>query len=198
MTMLEKTDLLDAIAPTNRGLLADDPEQQADILKKVARLEASNPTSNPLSAIDLLNGNWQLLYTTSTELLGIDRFPLLALGNIYQWVQIEQMRIYNLAEIRSVLGGLVSVTATFEPVSEKRVNVRFDRAIFGLQSTLGYQSPSQFIEAMQQTDKFNFFKGIDFTVSSNREPGWLEVTYLDQTMRIGRGNQGSVFVLRKA
>ncbi|WP_163671620.1 PAP/fibrillin family protein [Adonisia turfae] len=196
--MLEKTDLLDAIAPTNRGLLADDPEQQADILKKVARLEASNPTSNPLSAIDLLNGNWQLLYTTSTELLGIDRFPLLALGNIYQWVQIEQMRIYNLAEIRSVLGGLVSVTATFEPVSEKRVNVRFDRAIFGLQSTLGYQSPSQFIEAMQQTDKFNFFKGIDFTVSSNREPGWLEVTYLDQTMRIGRGNQGSVFVLRKA
>ncbi|MFG6099090.1 PAP/fibrillin family protein [Leptothoe sp. ISB3NOV94-8A] len=198
MTMLEKTDLLDAIAPTNRGLLADDPEQKADILKKVARLEASNPTSNPLSAIDLLNGNWQLLYTTSTELLGIDRFPLLALGNIYQWVQIEQMRIYNLAEIRSVLGGLVSVTATFEPVSEKRVNVRFDRAIFGLQSTLGYQSPSQFIEAMQQTDKFNFFKGIDFTVSSNREPGWLEVTYLDQTMRIGRGNQGSVFVLRKA
>ncbi|NEZ56698.1 fibrillin [Leptolyngbyaceae cyanobacterium CCMR0081] len=198
MTMLEKTDLLDAIAPTNRGLLADDPEQKADILKKVARLEASNPTSNPLSAIDLLNGNWQLLYTTSTELLGIDRFPLLALGNIYQWVQIEQMRIYNLAEIRSVLGGLVSVTATFEPVSEKRVNVCFDRAIFGLQSTLGYQSPSQFIEAMQQTDKFNFFKGIDFTVSSNREPGWLEVTYLDQTMRIGRGNQGSVFVLRKA
>ncbi|MDV3353439.1 PAP/fibrillin family protein [Leptothoe sp. LEGE 181152] len=198
MTMLEKTDLLDAIAPTNRGLLADDPEQQADILKKVARLEASNPTPNPLSAIDLLNGNWQLLYTTSTELLGIDRFPLLALGNIYQWVQIEQMRIYNLAEIRSVLGGLVSVTATFEPVSEKRVNVRFDRAIFGLQSTLGYQSPSQFIKAMQQTDKFNFFKGIDFTVSSNREPGWLEVTYLDQTMRIGRGNQGSVFVLRKA
>lgn len=196
--MFEKTDLLDAIAPTNRGLLADDPEQQADILKKVARLEASNPTPNPLSATDLLNGNWQLLYTTSTELLGIDRFPLLALGNIYQWVQMEQMRIYNLAEIRSVLGGLVSVTATFEPVSEKRVNVRFDRAIFGLQSTLGYQSPSQFIEAMQQTDKFNFFKGIDFTVSSNREPGWLEVTYLDQTLRIGRGNQGSVFVLRKA
>ena len=198
MTMLEKTDLLDAIAPTNRGLLVDSPEQQADILKKVTRLEASNPTPNPLSATDLLNGNWQLLYTTSTELLGIDRFPLLALGNIYQWVQMEQMRIYNLAEIRSVLGGLVSVTATFEPVSEKRVNVRFDRAIFGLQSTLGYQSPSQFIEAMQQTDKFKFFKGIDFTVSSNREPGWLEVTYLDQTMRIGRGNQGSVFVLRKA
>ena len=195
--MLEKTDLLDAISPTNRGLLADDPDQKEDILKKVARLEACNPTPMPLQAIDMLNGNWQLLYTTSAELLGIDRFPLLALGNIYQCVRMEQQRIYNLAEIRSVLGGLVSVTATFEAVSDQRVNVRFDRAIFGLQSTLGYQHPDQFIQAMQHTEKFNWLKGIDFSVSSNREPGWLEVTYLDQTMRIGRGNQGSVFVLRK-
>ncbi|ESA34763.1 fibrillin [Leptolyngbya sp. Heron Island J] len=194
--MFEKTDLLDAIAPTNRGLLAA-PEQKADILSKVVCLEARNPTANPLAATELLNGNWQLLYTTSTELLGIDRFPLLGLGNIYQCVRIDQQRIYNLAEIKAALGGLVSVTATFEAVSDQRVNVRFDRAIFGLQSTLGYQNPDQFIQAMQQTSKFNLMRGIDFTVSSNREPGWLEVTYLDSTMRIGRGNQGSVFVLRK-
>ena len=194
--MSQKTDLLDAIAPTNRGLLTS-PEQKQDILTKIARLETCNPTPNPLSAADLLNGNWQLLYTTSSELLGIDRFPLCSLGNIYQCVRVEQQRIYNLAEVQSVLGGLVSVTAIFEPVSEKRVNVRFDRAIFGLQSTLAYQNPNQFIEAMQQTDKFNWLKGIDFTISSNRDPGWLEITYLDSTMRIGRGNQGSVFVLRK-
>ena len=194
--MVQKTDLLDAIAPTNRGLLTS-PEQKQDILTKIARLETCNPTPNPLSAADLLNGNWQLLYTTSSELLGIDRFPLCSLGNIYQCVRVEQQRIYNLAEVQSVLGGLVSVTATFEPVSEKRVNVRFDRAIFGLQSTLAYQDPNQFIEAMQQTDKFNLLKGIDFTISSNRDPGWLEITYLDNSMRIGRGNQGSVFVLRK-
>ena len=194
--MVQKTDLLDAIAPTNRGLLTS-PDQKQDILTKVARLEARNPTPNPLGALDLLNGNWQLLYTTSSELLGIDRFPLCSLGNIYQCVRVEQQRIYNLAEVQSVLGGLVSVTATFEPVSEKRVNVRFDRAIFGLQSTLAYQDPNQFIEAMQQTDKFNLLKGIDFTISSNRDPGWLEITYLDNSMRIGRGNQGSVFVLRK-
>ncbi|MBE9065884.1 PAP/fibrillin family protein [Leptolyngbya cf. ectocarpi LEGE 11479] len=194
--MLEKTDLLDAIAPTNRGLLIT-PEQKTDILSKITQLEGRNPTPNPLAAAELLNGNWQLLYTTSDELLGIDRFPLLALGSIYQCVRIEQQRIYNLAEIKSVIGGLVSVTATFEAVSQQRVNVRFDRAIFGLQSTLGYQNPSQFIDAMQQQAQFNLLKGIDFTISSDRDPGWLEITYLDDTMRIGRGNQGSVFVLRK-
>lgn len=193
--MLEKTDLLDAIAPTNRGLLST-PEQEKDILSKVTQLEGRNPTPSPLAAAEQLNGNWQLLYTTSTELLGIDRFPLLALGNIYQCVRIEQQRIYNLAEIKSMLDGLVSVTATFEAVSQQRVNVRFDRAIFGLQSTLGYQNPSQFIDAMEQ-EQFNLLKGIDFTISSDRDPGWLEITYLDDTMRIGRGNQGSVFVLRK-
>lgn len=194
--MLEKTDLLDAIASTNRGLLTTSAQKE-DILTKVARLEACNPTPNPLESKDLLDGNWQLLYTTSDELLGIDRFPFSTLGNIYQCVRIDKQRIYNLAEVKSTLGGLVSVTATFEPVSDKRVNVRFDRAIFGLQATLGYQDPNQFIEAMQATNKFNFLKGIDFTVSSNRDPGWLEVTYLDSTMRLGRGNQGSVFVLRK-
>ncbi|MEA5466350.1 PAP/fibrillin family protein [Leptothoe sp. PORK10 BA2] len=194
--MIQKTDLLNAIAPTNRGLLTS-PEQQQAILTQVARLEACNPTPSPLTATDLLNGNWQLLYTTSSELLGIDRFPLLTLGNIYQWVDMAQQRIYNLAEIKSVLGGLVSVTATFEAVSEKRVNVQFDRAIFGLQATLGYQNPSQFIATLQQTTKFNLIKGIDFTINSNRAPGWLEITYLDDTMRIGRGNQGSTFVLCK-
>ncbi|MGD1857410.1 MAG: PAP/fibrillin family protein [Leptolyngbyaceae cyanobacterium] len=194
--MLEKINLLDAIASTNRGLLAT-PAQKEDILSKVAQLETCNPTPNPLGAPELLNGNWQLLYTTSTELLGIDQVPLLTLGSIYQCVRIEQQRIYNLAEIKSALRGLVSVTATFEAVTEKRVNVRFDRAIFGLQSTLGYQNPSQFIDTMQQTAKFGPLRGIDFGISSNREPGWLEVTYLDSTMRLGRGNQGSVFVLRK-
>ncbi|MEM1239533.1 MAG: PAP/fibrillin family protein [Cyanobacteria bacterium P01_H01_bin.26] len=194
--MLEKTDLLNAIAPTNRGLLVT-PEQKREILTNVARLEVSNPTPLPLAAPNLLNGNWQLLYTTSTELLGIDRFPLLSLGDIYQCVRVEQQRIYNLAEVKSALGGLVAVTALFEPVSDSRVNVRFDRATFGLQSTLGYRNPNQFIAALQQTDRFKLLQGIDFTIGATRDPGWLEITYLDPTMRIGRGNQGSVFVLRK-
>ena len=194
--MLEKTDLLNAIAPTNRGLLVT-PEQKREILTNVARLEVSNPTPLPLEAANLLNGNWQLLYTTSTELLGIDRFPLLSLGDIYQCVRVEQQLIYNLAEVKSALGGLVAVTAQFEPVSDSRVNVRFNRAIFGLQSTLGYRNPNQFIAALQQTDRFKLLQGIDFTISSTRDPGWLEITYLDSTMRVGRGNQGSVFVLKK-
>ncbi|NEP17585.1 MAG: fibrillin [Leptolyngbya sp. SIO4C1] len=195
--MLRKSELLEAIASTNRGLLVSDDERLA-ILALVARLEDSNPTPRPLEAAELLEGNWRLLYTTSDELLGIDRVPLVKLGHIYQCVRLAETRIYNLAEVGTLpyLEGLVSVAATFEAVSDKRVTVRFQRAVFGLQWLLGYQSPNQFIAKLMQSEKLTLLQGVDFEI--NREQsGWLEITYLDADMRIGRGNQGSVFVLKK-
>jgi hypothetical protein len=196
--MLGKAELLDAIAPTNRGLLAT-PDQKRAILAMIARLEDRNPTPNPLTAVDLLGGNWRLLYTTSDELLGIDRFPLIQLGAIYQCIRPAESRIYNIAEVASLpyLDGLVSVAASFEAVSLQRVEVTFERAVFGLQRLLGYRSPNTFITTLQTTPKFSPFQGIDFSINSQRPPGWLEVTYLDKDLRLGRGNQGSVFVLRK-
>lgn len=196
--MLGKSELLGALSGTNRGIKVSEAEKES-ILTDISQLEDRNPTPHPLAAAELLNGNWKLLFTTSDELLGINRFPLISLGNIYQCVRIAEGRIYNFAEANTVpyFNGLVSVSAQFEAVSEKRVNVKFDRAIFGLQSLLGYQTPNQFIETMAANRKFNLLKGIDFEIRSDREPGWLEVTYLDEDMRIGRGNQGSVFVLEK-
>ncbi|MEB3267821.1 MAG: PAP/fibrillin family protein [Leptolyngbya sp.] len=196
--MLGKSELLEVIAPTNRGILASKLDRQA-IQIAIARLEDRNPTPEPLAATDLLAGNWQLLYTTSDELLGIDRFPLYRLGQVYQCIRPTTGRIYNIAEVMGppLLGGLVSVAARFEAVSQRRVNVFFERAVFGLQRSLGYLQPNQFIQALGDRAKFPLWQGIDFTINRD-QPGWLEVTYLDEDLRIGRGNQGSLFVLRKA
>jgi PAP_fibrillin len=193
-----KAELMATLSPLNRGVLAT-AEQKLAITALITRLEDFNPTPRPLEAPELLNGNWQLLYTTSDELLGIDRFPLVRLGNVYQCIQVESQRIYNIAEIPNLplLDGLVCVSAQFEPVSAQRVNVKFDRAIFGLQKLLGYEAPDPFMEKLKQTPKLNLLQGIDFTISPSRDPGWLEVTYLEADMRIGRGNQGSLFVLKK-
>ena len=78
-----KTELKEAIAPQNRGICAT-ADDRAYIASLVARIEALNPTSAPLAAPNLLAGDWRLLYTTSAELLGIDKFPIAQLGNIYQ------------------------------------------------------------------------------------------------------------------
>ena len=69
----------------------------------------------------------------------------------------------------------------------------FERSILGLQRLIEYQSPSKFIQQIEAGQKF---AAIDFTINRDQS-GWLDITYLDENLRIGRGNEGSVFVLTK-
>ena len=193
--MFVKSALIEVIAGKNRGLLATESEKQA-ILGAIAQLEERNPTPRPIEASELLNGDWRLLYTTSSGLLNIDRFPLLKLGQIYQSIRVKTSTVYNIAEIYGLpyLEGLVSVAAEFEPLTERRVQVKFKRSILGLQRLISYQSPSSFIDQIESNHKFT---AIDFALNSQEQQGWLDITYLDNDLRIGRGNEGSVFVLAK-
>ncbi len=195
--MIGKAALLEAIAGKNRGLLATETDQIA-ILALIAQLEDRNPTPRPLDAKEKLDGNWRLLYTTSQDLLRIDQLPFFSLGQIYQYVRVQDAKIYNIAEVQGVpyLEGLVSVAANFEPVSDRRVQVKFERAIIGLQRLVGYASPHAFVQQIESGQQF--FPAIDFGLNSENQQGWLEITYLDDDIRIGRGNEGSVFVLLKA
>ncbi len=193
--MFGKLALIEAIAGKNRGLLATESEKQA-ILIAIAILEERNPTPRPVEAVELLEGDWRLLYTTSSGLLNIDRFPFLELGQIYQSIRVKTSSVYNIAEIYGLpyLEGLVSVAAQFEPLSERRVQVKFQRSILGLQRLISYQSPASFIQQIEQSQKF---AALDFALDSREQQGWLDITYLDSDLRIGRGNEGSVFVLTK-
>lgn len=193
--MNEKARLLETIAGKNRGLLATEIDR-VKVLSAIEQLEDHNPNPHPLTTPELLEGNWRLLYTTSKGILGLDRFPILQLGQIYQCIRVEESKLYNIAEIVGVplLEGLVSVAARFEPVSEKRVNVKFERSILGLQKFIGYRSPNQLIKEIETGKKFFPF---DFGIENREQKGWLDITYLDDDLRIGRGNEGNVFVLSK-
>ena len=193
--MSKKAELLEAIAGKNRGLLATEIDN-ARVLSAIQQLEDTNPTQKPLEAKDLLNGDWRLLYTTSKGILGLDRFPLFKLGQIYQCIRVSEAKVYNIAEIIGLpmLEGLVSVAASFEPVSDRRVNVIFERSIIGLQRFLSYKTPAKLIQQIESGKKF---LPIDFKIDRGEQKGWLETTYLDRDMRIGRGNEGNVFVLTK-
>ncbi len=193
--MIGKSSLLEAIAGINRGLMATERDKQA-ILIAIAQLEDRNPTERPVESGLLLDGNWRLLYTTSKGLLNIDQLPLLKLGQIYQCIRVKTKSVYNIAEVYGLpyLEGLVGVTARFEPVSDKRVQVKFERSILGLQRLIGYQSPGNFVQQIETGKKF---AAIDFSLDSRDQQGWLDITYLDNDLRIGRGNEGSVYVLSK-
>ena len=190
-----KANLINAIAPVNRGLQLSENQRKA-IFSAVAYLEELNHNSSPNDTPELLDGNWLLLFTTSQELLGIDRFPLYKLGNIYQCLRVAEGKIFNVAEIKGLplLSGIVSVCANFTVVDEKRVKVNFERLVAGSQNLIGYRNVDSFIDTLQSPKKLF---AIDFQIKREDQKGWLETTYLDQDLRIGRGNEGNLFVLRK-
>ncbi len=193
--MIGKSALLELIAGKNRGLLTTESQKQA-VLSAIAQLEDRNPTPRPIEALDLLEGDWRLIYTTSRGILGIDQVPFLKLGQVYQSIRAPEAKIYNIAEVYGVpfLDGIVSVAARFEPVSDRRVEVKFERSILAFQRSINYETPDRFIHQIESGQKLS---AIEFSLENRDQQGWLDTTYLDKDLRIGRGNEGSVFVLTK-
>ena len=192
--MNTKKNLIDRLSQTDRGL-STDSETQGALETLIAQLESENPTKNPLESDDLM-GDWRLIYTTSQGILGLDRIPLTDLGEVYQCLRGD--RLYNVAETKGALGvlGVVAVGATYTVASPVRVQVTFRRSVLGLQSVMKYRSVAEFVERLERRDRL---WAVDFPIPERETggKGWLEVTYLDADLRIGRGNEGSIFVLVK-
>ncbi len=200
--MIGKSELIAELAQSDRGIRCS-PEQRSAFLSKIAQLEERNPTPSPAKATELLDGDWELQYTTSSGLLGINNVPALRLGTIYQCIRVEAGQVYNIAEIEGLpfFEGLVSVSAKFEIETaaesphqdSRRLNVYFERSILGLQRWVNYENPAQFIPLVQSGKRF---PAIDTSIQGRK--GWVDLTYLDQDLRINRGNEGSIFVLTRA
>nr|CAD1822427.1 unnamed protein product [Ananas comosus var. bracteatus] len=156
-----KEELLAAIAPLDRGADAGPRTKRASI----GELEAVNPVKEPLKS-DLLNGKWELLYTTSRSILQTQRPKFLRPnGKIYQAINTDTLRAQNM----ETWPYFNQVTANLVPLNERRVAVRFDTfKIFGL---IPIKAPE-----------------------GGR--GELEITYLDEEIRISRGDKGNLFILK--
>ncbi|WP_084386887.1 PAP/fibrillin family protein [Anabaena sp. CA = ATCC 33047] len=170
----------------------------AEIEQLTTELENYNPNPHPLlSATSLLDGAWLLQYSTAREIRALDSLPLgLQVGKVYQVIDVTNKKFFNLAFVKHPLGlvsGYVRVTATFEPatdesspVPDKRINVYFDKRYLSIEKILGIDTP-----------KLNPFK----VVPANNPQGriaTLDITYLDETLRIGRGGDDSLFILTKS
>ena len=91
-----KAKLLELIAGRNRGLLATESDR-VRILAAIEQLEDHNPHPHPLEVKQLLGGNWRLLFTSSRDILGLDRLPFFQLGQIYQYLDLNKAKLYNIA-----------------------------------------------------------------------------------------------------
>lgn len=160
-----KQELLDLIAPLRRGLDADEDDARA-VDAAASRLERLNPTRSPLAS-PLLNGEWELLYTTSASILGRSKpFFLRPLGPIYQTLDAENLRARN----RETAPLFSTVSADLRPMSKSKVAVQFD--------------------------EFGLLGGLIKIKAPPSAKGELDMTYLDEELRVSRGDKGNLFVLR--
>lgn len=169
----EKDALLETVKPLQFGRsVANDKDQQEEIEVLIRQVESLNKSVTPLTDPSL-TGTWEIVYTTSSSILRSDKPAFMQSTQIRQDLNISKLTGRN-SEIFQ-LGPLQltnAVEAALTPVSVNRVNVKFLRfSIFGL-----------FKIDVEKSKKFR---------------GWLEVTYLDDDLRISRGNMGNVFVLVK-
>ncbi|KAK6121029.1 hypothetical protein DH2020_045219 [Rehmannia glutinosa] len=115
-----KEELLEAIAPLDRGAEATPEDQQ--LIDQIARkLEAVTPTKEPLKS-NLLNGKWELIYTTSQSILQTKRPKFLRSSTNYQAINADTLRAQNMES-----GPFFNqVTADLTPLNAKKVAVKFD------------------------------------------------------------------------
>ena len=189
-TLLDKIQSQDDSPVTNLTL---DKSLVEEIEQLTTEVEKVNPNPQPLVyATSLLNGNWLLKYSTAREIRSLSSLPLgLKIGKVYQVINVADKSFFNLAFVKHPLGlvsGSVKVTATFEPAKDetnKRINVQFDKRYLSIEKIFGIQ-----------TAKLNPFKEVQANNPQGRIPT-LDITYLDETLRIGRGGDGSLFILKR-
>ncbi|XP_039823809.1 probable plastid-lipid-associated protein 2, chloroplastic [Panicum virgatum] len=217
-----KARLKEALRGTERGLRASS-ETRAEVVELIAQLEARNPTPAPTEALTLLNGKWILAYTSFSQLfplLGSGRLPeLVKVEEISQTIDSENFTVQNCIKFSGPLATTsVSTNAKFEITSPKRVQIKFEEGVIGTpQLTDSIVLPQKF-ELFGQNIDLSPLKGIfssienaassvaktisgqpplKVPIQTNNAESWLLTTYLDEELRISRGDGSSIFVLLK-
>ncbi|KAK8477889.1 hypothetical protein V6N11_020976 [Hibiscus sabdariffa] len=216
-----KKALVDSFAGTDRGLKTNS-ETRAEIVELITQLEAKNPTPAPTHALPLLNGKWILAYTSFPglfPLLSRGQFQLAKVEEISQTIDSESLTVQNSVQFSGPLASSsITTNAKFEVRSPKRVQIKFQEGILGTPQLTDSIVLPENVEFLGQKIDLTPIKGLLTSVqdtassvaktissqpplkiplSNSNAESWLLATYLDDELRISRGDAGSVFVLVK-
>mmetsp|Transcript_35595 Transcript_35595/g.83208 ORF Transcript_35595/g.83208 Transcript_35595/m.83208 type:complete len:267 (-) Transcript_35595:67-867(-) len=196
-----KNQLLELIQGTERGL--NEPEgRREEILSAFEALERSNPTAAPLES-ELLKGEWELLWTTSESILGTSRPPFLRPkgdSQILQFLDPAKGVGRNLEDTPVSRNMVEAEIVPLLPENRARFANRLETYLPfrrpGGSEPLGEASLERSAVGVQFR-KFSFFGGLVSAPAPEQATGILEITYLDDDLRLSRGDKGNLFILRK-
>eukprot|EP01023_Acetabularia_acetabulum_P059404 TRINITY_DN7138_c0_g2_i1.p3 TRINITY_DN7138_c0_g2~~TRINITY_DN7138_c0_g2_i1.p3 ORF type:complete len:194 (+),score=29.76 TRINITY_DN7138_c0_g2_i1:79-660(+) len=120
-----KSDLLNIIKPTKRGLL-NSQAQISQILKDIEELSTSQNAASP----EQINGCWKLLWTTEKETLFILKnagFFGTEAGDSFQIIDVEKEKLQNVITFPPD-GGCFKVDSSLKMEDNSRVSFKFQSA----------------------------------------------------------------------
>ncbi|XP_047334171.1 fibrillin-5, chloroplastic isoform X2 [Impatiens glandulifera] len=183
-----KADLYEAVQGINRGIFGIPSTKKSEIESLVKLLESMNPTPEPAFTLEKVSGCWKLVYSTIT-ILGSRRTKLglrdfISLGDFFQTIDVSKGKAVNIVmfNVRALnfLNGQLKIESSFKTASKSRVDIEYvDSSI----------TPEQLMNV--------FKKNYDILLSIFNPEGWLEITYVDDTLRIGRDDKGNIFILER-
>ncbi|CAN7127120.1 unnamed protein product [Brassica rapa subsp. narinosa] len=196
-----KLKLLSVVSGLNRGLVASvDDLQSAEAAAKL--LEAAGGPVDLTNDLDKLQGKWRLLYSSafSSRSLGGSRPGLptgrlipVTLGQVFQRIDVFSKDFDNIAEVElgapwpfPPLEATATLAHKFELLGTCKIKITFEKTTVKTSGNLAQIPP---FEIPRLPDSFR--------PPSNPGTGDFEVTYVDENMRITRGDRGElrVFVI---
>lgn len=175
-----KDALFSALAPLDNGrAILGNKKEQDRIEKLIQALERENPSLRPTED-PRIAGKWRLEYCTSRTILQARLPPFLRPKDLLQVISSDGTRITNIEII--------------QPLGKENTNLRWTNKVVVASKPDGYKR----VDVQFQTfELFNQVFKVD--VSQNKAfAGFLDTTYLDNDVRISRGDEGNVFVLTRA
>lgn len=167
-----RRELLALLRQEPRGAANRQGERVSQLCQELERDQPADLAAP--GAVELLEGGWELRWSSSRQ-------PYLAVGPWLENLQLlapSQGRGMNLLRLPGGLAPLagIAVEAAISVENNQRVQVRFQRG-----GWLGPQVGS---------GRLQLLRGVQQPF-----PAWLDITVLDQDLRICRGNAGTLFAL---
>ncbi|KAI3947889.1 hypothetical protein MKX01_034554 [Papaver californicum] len=183
-----KTSLFQALQGINRGIFGATSAKKSEIESLVKELESQNPTPDPTQNLEKVSGSWKLIYST-ISVLGSKRTKLglrdfITLGDFIQTINVSEAKAVNVIKFSArgfgMLNGQLTIEASFKIASKSRVDIKYESSAI---------TPDQLMNLFQ--------KNYDLLLSIFNPEGWLDISYVDETMRIGRDDKGNIFILER-
>ena len=153
-------------------LFSSPSSEKIELIAKELEIESNFTISKD---IEKLRGIWELRWSSSKAPF-LNYSPVVDNFQILDPLNSNGLNLIKPKGIKSIIG--TGIIAKLSSINEKKIGVNFTHA--------GIIGPSIGIKKILALKKIK-----------REQKGWLEITFLNNDLRICRGDKGTLFVLRK-